>query len=390
MKRRLTDERNSPTASERMSSEILIVAGEASGDGHGAKLLRALRERHPGLRAFGMGGPQLAEAGLECLHEARELSVMGIVEVVPKIPRLIQVMNTLVRSAQARRPSCAVLIDAPDFNLRLAARLRPLGIRTIGYVSPMVWAWREGRTKTLSRVLDELLCILPFEEGFLRQRGVNATYVGSPVLESTPPPNAASTFRAQLMLPERRTFAVLPGSRMSELRRLGPLMAEVAWRVQQQRPTTVVVPVALGLDSAAVEAPFRARGVEAVYVAGQAPACVGAADVALVASGTATLEAGLMERPLVCVYRVAPVTYWVGRMLVRLPHFCLVNLLAQRRVVPELLQRDANPGAITEALTPLWAGPEREACLQGLREVRSSLGEPGASARAAARVSQWL
>ncbi|MDX2010448.1 MAG: lipid-A-disaccharide synthase [Myxococcaceae bacterium] len=369
---------------------VLVVAGEASGDGHGADVVRALKALRPEVTFFGMGGPKLKAAGVELIHGAHEISVMGIAEVLPKIPRILSVMADLERAAAARRPSVALLIDVPDFNLRLAPKLKALSIPVVSFVAPMVWAWREGRARRLSKLVDEVCCILPFEEPFLRERGVNATYVGSPVLEQVPPPAPAETFREALGLEVRRpVLAVLPGSRRSEIARLGRVMrdvaAEVAWRHEGLQ---VVVPVAPGLDRALVTTAFE--GLPVVLVDGRAPEVVGASDVALVASGTATLEAGLMRRPFVTIYRVSPLTYAVGKALVRIPFFCLVNLLAKRRVVPELLQGDVTVPRVVEALEPLWAGPEREACLAGLDEVRASLGPPGAAGRVAERLLERL
>lgn len=369
---------------------VLVVAGEASGDGHGADVVRALRALRPDVTCFGMGGPKLAAAGVEFLFGAHEISVMGIAEVVPKIPRILKVLGALERAALERRPSVALLIDVPDFNLRLAERLKRQGVRVVYFVAPMIWAWREGRARRIAQLVDELCCILPFEEPFLRERGVNATYVGSPVLEQVPPQAPPAVFRRALGLDEARpVLAVLPGSRRSELARLGPLMRDVARAQVEAHPgLQVVVPVAPGLPRALVEAAFA--GVAVTLIDGRAPEVVGACDVGLVASGTATLEAGLMRRPFVTVYRVSPLTYAVGRALVRLPFFCLVNLLAKRKVVPELLQGDATVAKVTEALEPLWAGPAREACLAGLDEVRASLGAPGAAGRVAAKVAALL
>jgi len=372
--------------------DVLVVAGEASGDQHAADLVSALRARRGDLAFFGMGGPRLAAAGVELTHGAHEISVMGVVEVLPRLPRILAVLGQLEAVARARRPRCAILVDVPDFNLRLAPRLKALGIPVIWYVAPMVWAWRAGRTRALARWVDRLLCILPFEEPFLRERGVNATYVGSPVLEQVPPAGPPEPFRVALGLdPARPVLALLPGSRPSELQRILPTLVEVGREVLARRPgVQLAVPVAPGLDLEAVRAPFATAGVPVHLVAGRAPEVVGASEVAVVASGTATLEAGLMRRPLVAVYRMSPVSHWLGRRLVKVPHFCLVNLLAGRAVVPELLQGDFTPERVVAALEPLWAGPERARCLAGLEEVRASLGDPGASARAAALVCELL
>lgn len=365
---------------------VLVVAGEASGDGHGADVVRALKAKRADLTFFGMGGPKLTAAGLEVIHGAHEISVMGIAEVLPKIPRILKVLGDLERVAAERRPAVALLIDVPDFNLRLAERLKKLGIPVVYFVAPMVWAWREGRAKRIGALVDELCCILPFEEPFLRERGVNATYVGSPVLDQVPPPAEPAHFRRALGLdPERPVFAVLPGSRRSEIARLGALMRDVAKQLVSTRPgLQVVVPVAPGLPKELVRAAFE--GVDVTLIDGRAPEVVGACDVGLVASGTATLEAGLMRRPFVTIYRVSPLTYAVGKALVRIPFFCLVNLLAKRRVVPELLQGDVTVPKVVAELDKLWSGPDREACLSGLDEVRAALGPGGAAARVADRV----
>jgi len=365
--------------------DVLVVAGEASGDQHAADAVAALKRLRPELRFFGMGGPKLAAQGVELVHGAHEISVMGIVEVLPKVPRIWQVLGDLERAAKERRPAAALLVDVPDFNLRLAKRLKALGIPVVYYVAPMAWAWRESRTRTIAERVDELLCILPFEEEFFRTRGVKATYVGNPVVDQVPPAAPPADFRKALGLGlEGPVFAVLPGSRRSEISRLGPTLAQVSAKVIEQRPgTRVVVPVAPGLSHDFVKAPFLAAGVTPVLIDGRAAEVVGASDLALVASGTATLEAGLMRRPLVAVYRVNAVSYAVGKLLVRIPFFCLVNLLAEKRVVPELLQGDMTVEKIVAELEPLWSGPAREACLDGLDTLRQKLGPGGASQRVA-------
>lgn len=372
--------------------DVMVVAGEASGDQHAADLVAALKAQRSGITFFGMGGPKLAAQGVELIHGAHEISVMGFVEVLPKLPRIVSVMGDLTAAARARRPSCAILVDVPDFNLPLGRRLKRLGIPVVWYIAPMVWAWRSGRVKALAQVVDRLLCILPFEEAFLRERGVDATYVGSPVIEQVPPAGPPEPFRAALGLElDRPVLAVLPGSRRSELARLLPVLVDVAGRVVTARPgTQIAVPIAPGIDPALVEAPFAAAGIPLQLIDGRAPEVVGASDVAVVASGTATLEAGLMARPLIAVYRMSPLSYAIGRALVKIPFFCLVNLLAGERVVPELLQGDATAERIVIELEPLWEGPARQKCLEGLERVRSVLGPKGAATRAAEAVGSVL
>jgi lipid-A-disaccharide synthase len=373
--------------------QILVVTGEASGDAHAAELVAALQARRPEFRFFGMGGAKLAARGVELLYGAHEVSVMGITEVLPKIPRILQVMRGIAAAAAERRPACAILVDIPDFNLRLAARLKALGIPVAYYVSPMIWAWRRGRVKTIRKRVDRMLCILPFEEDFYRDSGVDARYVGSPVVEQVPSPASTTTFRQRLGLPmEAPTLALLPGSRMSEIRRLLPTMVSAAKQLSAERPgLQIVVPVAPTIPREEITSRFEGSGLSPRLVDGRAPEVVGASDAAIVASGTAVLEAGLMQRPLVVVYRVSLITYLVGRLMLKVAHVALVNLLAGRRLVPELLQGDMTPERIAAEIRRVWdPGPPREEMLRGLEEVRGRLGGPGAAERAAEAVLELL
>ena len=373
-------------------ADILVVAGEASGDQHGADVVRALRARDPSLRFFGMGGKHLGEAGVELLYGAHEVSVMGIAEVLPRLWRILSVMKGLEHAARARRPALALLVDIPDFNLRLAARLKAQGVKVAYYVSPMLWAWREGRVRQVAARVDEMLCILPFEEPFYRERGVQARYVGNPVVEQVPAPATRAAFRAALGVADRPTVALLPGSRPSEVRRILPALVGAAQRLVAARPgLQLLVPVAPTIPRDTVLGAFSAAGLSPVLVDGRAPEVVGASDAAVVASGTATLEAGMMERPFVVVYGVSWLTWLVGRLMLRVAHVALVNLLAGRRVVPELIQLEMTPERISEEIQRVWdEGPAREAQLQGLREVKAVLGAPGAAGRAAAAILKLL
>lgn len=370
-------------------TELMVVAGEASGDQHASDLVRAMRASQAGLRFFGMGGPKLAAAGVDLIFGAHEVSVMGIAEVLPKLRRILEVMDRLERAARRRRPACAVLVDIPDFNLRLAGRLKRLGIPVVYYVSPMVWAWREGRVEAVRDRVDRMLCILPFEEPFYRRRGVDAVYVGSPVVEQVPPPGPAEAFRQKLGLENRPTLALLPGSRPSEIARILPTMAEAARRLTRHG-LQIAIPVAPGLDEKAIAEPFRALGLSPALFSGRAPEVVGASDVAVVASGTAALEAALMQRPMVVVYRVAPLTALVGRLLLKVRHVSLPNLLLGRAVVPELLQERMTPEAICTEVQRLLSGPAREAMVAELASLPKVLGGPGAASRAAAEVLMLL
>jgi lipid-A-disaccharide synthase len=373
--------------------EVLVVATEASADLHAARVLEELRLLRPGLEAFGMGGPRLRAAGLDALRDAEEMSVMGIAEVLPKIPTILGILRELAAAAAARRPRVALLVDSPDFNLPLAKRLKRAGIPVVYYVSPSVWAWRRGRVKTIARVVDRMLCILPFEERFYEGTGVSARFVGHPLAER-PAPGPPSGYRAALGLaPARTTVALVPGSRRSELKRIFPGMLDAAERIRARRPDAqFVVPVAPTLPEESLR-PYLARHatLEVKLAPGRLGDAVGASDAALVKSGTSVLEAALMLRPMVVVYRLSWLTYLVGRLFVRLANFALVNLLAGRTLVPELLQRQASPERMAdEVLTLLDDDAARAAQLRGLAEVRASLGEPGAPRRVAEELIRFV
>ena len=377
---------NPPT----LPDQVLIVAGEASADLHAARALEELRRIRPGVRAFGVGGQRLRGAGLEAIAPAEEISVMGIAEVLPRLPRILSILRQLATAAAERRPKAALLVDLPDFNLRLAAKLKKLGIPVVYYVSPTIWAWRRGRAKKIARVVDRMLCILPFEPRFYEGTGVQARFVGHPFAER-PMPEPKERYRRALGLADgRTTVALVPGSRPSELRRILPPMLEAAERIRAVHPDVqFVVPVAPTLPKGAVE-PYLAghRTVEVRLVDGRTEEVVGASDAALVKSGTSTLETALMLRPMVVVYRLSWLSYLVGRLLVRIAHFALVNILAGRGIVPELLQREASPERMAAEIERLLGDREaRDEQLAALRELRASLGEPGAPERVAQEVA---
>ncbi len=373
--------------------QIMVVAGEASGDQHAAGVVCELKLRFPGVRFFGMGGERMAAAGVELLFGADEISVMGVTEVLPKLRRILQVEKGLLRAAKRRQPLCALLVDVPDFNLRVARGLKALGVPVAYYVSPMVWAWRKGRVATIAERVDRMICILPFEEPFYRKAGVITRYVGNPVLEQVPAAASPAEFRSRLGLAvDRPTMALLPGSRRSELARILPTLVEASKLLAARKPgLQVVIPVAPQLPFEGVSSAFEGSGVRPVLIRGRAPEVVGASDVAVVASGTATLEAGLMERPLVVVYRLSALNYLLGRMLVKVDHISLVNLIFGERLVPELLQGEMTPAGIEREVLKLWEpGPERARVIAGLKSLKEKLGGIGASARAAAEVAQLL
>ena len=376
------------------AGELLMVAVEASADLHGAAVLRALQALRPGLRAFGAGGPRMRALGFEALVRAEDLSVMGVAEVLPALPRILDAMDALRDAVRERRPRAALLIDSPDFNLRLARQLRLLGIPVAYFIGPSVWAWRTWRVRQIARDVSRMLVILPFEEQFYARHGVRATYVGNPLaddLRALPMPGTGGReLRAALHLdPARPVLALLPGSRLQEIHRLWPPILAAARALRARQPgLQLVVPVAPTIDRALLHAP------DVVFLDGRAPELLAASDAAIVASGTATLEAALAQTPLVVVYRTSWLTWLVGRLLVRVRFVSLVNLLAGRALVPELLQTECTPERIAAAAAPLLEeSPARGAQLEGLRALRDLLapaGAPHAARRVAAEVLQLL
>jgi lipid-A-disaccharide synthase len=360
---------------------LLVVALEASADLHGAAVLRELQAMRPDLRAFGAGGPRMRADGFEAVVRAEDVSVMGVAEVLPALPRILDALDALGDAARDRRPRAALLIDSPDFNLRLARRLRDLRIPVAYFIGPSVWAWRRYRVRQIARDVARMLVILPFEARFYERHRVSAVYVGNPLADGQ---------RAAPSQPAVRTrsgiLALLPGSRAQEIRRIWPPMLEGARRVKARHPELrLVVPVAPTIDRA-----LLGDVTDVELVDGQAPEILARAEVAIVASGTATLEAALALTPLVVVYRTSWLTWWIGRLLVRLKSISLVNLLAGRTVVPELLQRECAPDRIAAAVEPLLStSPERAAQLEALRAIREELapeGSAGAARRAAEEV----
>ncbi len=347
------------------------MAGEISGDRLGAGLIRAVHARRPEVEFVGIGGPAMRSAGCDVWAASEELAVMGLAEVVRHLPRLRRILLDLELRLNVDPPDLYIGIDAPDFNLRLERRLRPTGLRTLHYVSPSVWAWRPGRVKVLREACDHVLCLLPFEADFLQRHGVAATFVGHPLADELPadPDRAAS--RKTLGLPVTGpVVAILPGSRTGELERLGPVFAATAAWLQARVPDlTLVVPMAtpaLRARFAGLWNPEATGGAQVQILDGKAQVAMAAADVVLLASGTATLEAMLINRPMVVAYRFSALTYGLLRALrlVRLEHFALPNLLAGERLVPELLQSAVTPAALGSEVLRWLGAPEDRARLQ--------------------------
>jgi lipid-A-disaccharide synthase len=374
---------------------IAVVAGETSGDQLGAALIAALQARSPGVQIRGVCGPLMRAAGCQPIADAHELAVMGLVEVLAHLPRLVRLRRTLRREFLAWQPDVFIGIDAPEFNLGLAAQLHAAGLRTVQYVSPQVWAWRERRVRAIARACDLVLCLLPFEPGFYARHAVRASFVGHPLADQIPLDGDRVAARAALGLAADATVvALLPGSRRGEVTRLGPdFIAAAAILARAMPGSEFIAPMASGEVRALFERDCaRAGGARIRVLDGQARVALQAADAALVASGTASLEALLCRCPMVVAYRLSAATAFLLRVLrmVRLRHFSLPNLLAGEALVPEFFQEAVGGAPLATALqAQLSGGEHRAALLQRFRDIHLSLRLDGA-ARAADAVLELI
>jgi lipid-A-disaccharide synthase len=370
---------------------IALVAGEASGDLLGAELIRALRARAPELEFYGVGGPRMRAAGCDILVPSSELAVRGLTEVLRHLPRLVRLRRRLYRRFAKDRPALFIGVDAPDFNLGLEARLKRRGIRTLHYVSPSVWAWREERLKRIGKSADHVLALFPFEPELYAKAGIAATYVGHPIADEAPLELPRAECRTQRQLSQRQpVVALLPGSRVSELEMHAALFIEVAHRFHLAQPEAhFLVPLVNRETRTLFESAMYAKGANVppmTLLYGHADDAFAAADVALVASGTATLEAALYRCPHVITYKVGRYTAsWVRKRL-RVPWVGLPNVLAQQFIVPELLQEDATAETISQALLNLYDDRSVRAKLVGLFERMHEVLRRGSADRAAAVV----
>jgi lipid-A-disaccharide synthase len=374
---------------------ILMSCGEPSGDLYAGALTAELRAREPGVEVVGLGGDGFAQAGGRLLAHYRGLSATGLIEPLRVVPRALGLLRQLTQAARATRPDVFVAVDFPDFNFRLMAAMARLGVPVVYYISPQLWAWRAWRMRAMQRHVTKVLVIFPFEEAIYRDAGVPALFVGHPLVEMAEAAVAGRT-RAQLrgelgLDPSAPTVALLPGSRRNELERLVPVIAQalpsLASRLEQVQFVVARAPHlndALFAPLAQAAAPLRRR---VILVRGQADAVLAASDVAITASGTATVQCAIHGCPMVVIYKLSPLTYRLGKPFIRVNTYAMPNLIAGRRLVPELIQDECTPARVVEEALALVEDRERRALvLTGLREVRDRLAVAGASGRAAEAV----
>ncbi|MFJ3369299.1 lipid-A-disaccharide synthase [Pseudomonas sp. NPDC086251] len=351
---------------------IALVAGEASGDILGAGLMRALKARHPQVEFIGVGGPLMQAQGLTSMFPMERLSVMGLVEVLGRLRELLKRRKKLVADLIAAEPDVFIGIDAPDFNLNIELKLRQAGIKTVHYVSPSVWAWRQKRVLKIREGCDLMLTLFPFEAKFYEEKGVPVRFVGHSLADAIPLEADRAAARAELGLPDGPLVALMPGSRGGEVGRLGALFLDTAQRLRALRPgVRFVLPCASPERRKQLEEMLAGRDLPLTLLDGNSHLALAACDAVLIASGTATLEALLYKRPMVVAYRLAPLTFWILKRMVKSPYVSLPNLLAQRLLVPELLQDDATVEALAQTLSPLIEDGQEQT--RGFDEIHRTL-----------------
>lgn len=373
------------------STQILISAGEASGDMYAARLAEALRQRVD-VELFGMGGPRMRQAGVDLVADCSEVSLVGIVEIAKKYPALRRVWHRLLGEAARRRPRLAILTDFPGFHLRLARALQSRHVPCVYFVCPQFWAWRPWRANLVRRRFVRGLCIFPFEEEWYRSRRVRADFIGHPLVGEVAARRSREQFAAACGIdPQKPIITILPGSRSGEIAHHMPTLLAACRLIHRSVPDAqFVIALAPGVADALIE-PYQFRGVGFYVVKDATYDALGAADVSIVSSGTATIEAALMDAPMIVVYRVAPLTAFIARLLVRTPMFAMVNLIVGKKVVPELVQNDFTPRRVARETVDLLESREaRERIRRGLAEVRQMLGPPGAIQRAADLIAEML
>lgn len=366
----------------------MISCGEPSGDLYAGALAVEIRRRQPDAAIFGLGGQRLMAGGGELIADYRGLSVTGLVEAIRVLPKSLAVLNRLVEAARTEKPQALVVIDFPDFNFRLAAAVKKLGVPIIYYISPQLWAWRKSRMQVMKRLADLVLVIFPFEEQIYRDAGVPVQFVGHPLVDLARAQEPKDSFLREIGLDSGRPIvALLPGSRPNEVERLLPVMRDAVAKISAAMPDTQFVTArAPSLDDH-LFSDTKWNGARPVEVLARTDDVLAISDVAITASGTATVQAALHGRPMVVVYRLSPLTYRIGRRFLLVQNVAMVNLIAGRRIVPELIQENCTAENIAAETLSLLTNPERaEEARRGLDDVRAKLGGPGASGRAAEAV----
>lgn len=375
-----------------MGKKVLVIAGEASGDLHGANLVKAIRAVDPSIIFWGVGGRHMRAAGVRLLWDVAKMAVVGI----PGLARLRTIFKAFrmaTETIRIWRPDLVILIDYPEFNLQLARKAKQLGIRVLYYISPQIWAWRAGRIKTIRNRVDKMVVILPFEEAIYREAGIKASFVGHPLLDVVSTKDNEELPRSRYILPGRDLLVgILPGSRSSELSKLMTPILDAATILAANLPRIhFLMPLAPTIRPEQVEPYLRDRDLPLTVVEHNTYEIIQICEIIVAASGTVTLETAILGTPLVVIYKVNPLTYWLGKLLIRVKNVALANIVAGETVAPELIQHEATPERIAREVLDILGDSERQAWIrQRFADVSNKLGSPGASGRAAAIVLNML
>lgn len=366
--------------------KIMISAGEASGDLHGASLTKAIKEICPNATVFGMGGSKMKEAGVEIVHDINELAAMGIVEVARSIPQLLRLRKFLAEVMEQKRPDVLVIIDYPGFNMKLAKVAKEKAIPVVSYISPKVWAHGRGRAKELAKLVEHVVVIFPFEAEIYREVDANVTFIGNPLIDIVKPTfHKDEAYRFFCADPEKPIVLLMPGSRQHEIRELLPIMMSSAEMLAEQIPESqFYLLLAPTIDQETIDSILKAYSVSVKTVSKHAYDLMYISNIAIAASGTATLETSIMEVPTILIYKLNTITYLIAKLIVDVPYVGLTNIIANRSIIPELIQSEATPKNIVQEAIKILTNTElREQMLTGLKDVRSMLGEPGTVGRGA-------
>jgi lipid-A-disaccharide synthase len=388
-----TKKRNRGPTEEMKPKKILLVAGEVSGDLLGSHLVEAIQRIDPEVQFLGVGGEGLKRRGMKLLYPAHALSVVGLTEVFTKLRSIFEALQRLKKSLDQERPDLVILIDFPDFNLRLAKIAHRKGIPILYYISPQIWAWRARRIKLIARWVKKMVVLFPFEVPLYEAAGVDVEWVGHPLLDMVKPTLPKEKAFQQFGLdPQRRTIALLPGSRLNEVDRLlSPLLASVDLLQKENPDLQFILPLAPGIPKTILSSQMKHISVPVKVVEGFTYDVMNLSDLLITASGTATLEGAILGKPMIIIYKVSFLSYWIGRALIQVDHIGLVNLVAEKEIAPELIQKNVNPQRIAdEALRILRDPILGRKMTESMGEVRQKLGEPGATERAARIVTSLL
>ncbi len=371
---------------------ILIIAGESSGEKYGAGIMQALQMHIPDIHFFGIGGKRMKESGAELLYSVSDLAIVGIFEIFSQIPRIRRILRHIQQESAVRRPEAAILIDSPDFNLRLAEKLNKQAVPVYYYISPTVWAWRKSRLKIIKKYIDKMLLIFPFEESIYREHGIPAVFVGHPLLQRIQLTLSRDEYLSKHRLdPHKKQIVLLPGSRESELSRHMPVLMKAVSLLKDRYDPEIILVLAEDLKKKILSAYPEVRDGNIRILEGCHYEAIAYSDLALSACGTATLETALLDTPLVAFYRINPLTFYLGRPFVQLTHFSIVNILAGARIIPELIQHRMTAHNLLRESSCILDSPElRQKMINKFREIKQDLGEKNSYTNAAEEIAEFL